>query len=173
MKWSGLYIILLLASITVNIQHVQAQVPNLPPGVDDPNENSFPVFFDIHAAIHRIELGLSSQTSDKIITGLYYALFFDVSAISDIDQSDAILGKTRFYLGDSIQGWYAGPAAGVQNVAYGDGVKGVFSISMGFDHFFDVEFYYKRNTFRIGFYAEAGINTVGDGFVGLGISAGI
>jgi len=39
--------------------------------------------------------------------------------------------------------------------------------------FFDVEFYYVRNTFRIGFYTEAGINTVGGAFAGAGIAIGI
>jgi len=164
---------LLLAGylILIPFAFVYSQVPNLPQGVETERDPG-PLFFDIHAGIHRIELGFSNQTSEKIITGLYYAFFPDVSGISDINSSDAILAKTRFYLGESINGWYVGPSAGVHDFIHG-GVKGVFAVSFGLDHFFDVEFYYVRNTFRIGFYTEAGINTVGGAFAGAGIAIGI
>lgn len=148
---------------------LQAQDPNA--GTSIERRPDFITFVDVGVgSTALLEVGISARVRNRLATGFFYQKFHSESTpLNNMDSEDIFGIKAKFYENDSPNSLYLGPLLGAHG---GNGFRPFIGATVGFDHFSRLLFLKERIELRMGIEVQAGLDTEGEGFTGIGVSIG-
>lgn len=149
---------------------LQAQNPNA--GTSIERRPDFVTYVDVGiGSTALLEVGISARVRNRLATGFFYQKFHSESTpLNNMDSEDIFGIKTKFYQNESPNSLYLGPLLGAHGV--GNGFRPFIGATGGFDHFSRLLFLKERIELRMGIELQAGLDTEGEGFTGIGVSIG-
>lgn len=155
---------LLVCLIVPGIVH--AQQPD--PVEQRPN---YVTYLDLGAGTTGGEFGISARPRKQLATGLFMKALWDNGTFSDFP-SDLIAGvKAKLYQNDTANSLFLGPILAAHDI--GSGLKPIIGLTTGFDHFNRILVLKGRTELRLGIELQGGLDSVGEGYVGIGVNVGL
>ena len=159
--------LLLLCGILLAMSSVtRAQYPLMPATED----YEFIAYLDFGGGSYSFEVGISGSPVNNWSAGLFARGYPGPSgSLYNMDSPFLIGGKAKYY-GIMSEGFFAGPLLAGQIFSP---FRPVVGATWGYDYYKPWSEKSLFNDFRIGFELQGGIDTEGEGFIGIGINIGI
>lgn len=156
----------LLISITL-LFSLQVDAFAQHPTVD--KQPPFVTYMEIGAGLTGIELGVSARVRERLATG-FFAMRFHNSSFNNIEQDFTAGLRGKYYLKNGSTKPYVGPMLGLHG--FQKNIRPFVGLNTGFDVYSGEGTTAKGVKARLGFELHGGINTEGNGFMGLSLIIG-
>jgi hypothetical protein len=142
------------------------------PALTNERAPDFITYFDIGVGSTGAEVGISSRVRPHLTTALFANAFWkDSSPFYTLDSQVVAGFKAKYYQNSSPSSLFVGPLIAAHT--FGSGFRPLFGITAGFDHYDRFLLFNDERKIRLGIELQGGVDTEGDGFIGLGVRFGI